>query len=89
MLKGSAFPCIPTLNKVTTGTFKNINGVRCYEDGHLDVKYKQIDKATGKVIGGPVISLEFVGGEDMDLGGNIFEASVVDGKFSLSGKTLA
>ena len=89
MLKGSAFPCIPTLNKVTTGTFKNINGVRCYENGHLDAKYKQIDQATGKVIAGPVVSLEFDAGEDMDLGHNIFEVSVIDGKFSLSGKVLA
>ena len=89
MLKGSAFPCIPTLNKVTTGTFKNINGARCYEAGHLDAKYKQIDKATGAVVGGPVISLEFVAGEDMDLGNNIFEVTIADGKFSLSGKVLA
>ena len=89
MLKGSAFPCIPGLNKVSSGTFKNINGVRCYEDGSLDVKYKQIDKATGKTIAGPVVSLEFVGGEDMDLGHNVFEIDVAGGKFSLSGKVLA
>ena len=89
MLKGSAFPCIPGLNKVTSGTFPLVNGVRCYEDGSLDVKYKQIDSATGKVIAGPVTSLEFVAGEDMDLGHNVFDVTVAGGKFSLSGKTLA
>ena len=89
MLKGSAFPCIPGLNKITSGTFQNINGARCYEDGSLDAKYKQIDQATGKVIGGPVVSLEFVAGEDMDLGHNVFEIDVAGGKFSLSGKVLA
>ena len=88
MLKGSAFPCIAGLNKVTSGTFELINGVRCYEDGSLDVKYKAIDTTTGLTIAGPVVVQEFVAGEDMDLGDNVFSVDVAGGKFSLSNKTV-
>ena len=87
MLKGSAFPCIPGMNKISSGVFSNVKGVRCYEDGHLTVKYKVFSGAAKKIIGGADTDLEFSAGEDMDLGNNVFSAEVTSGKFSLSNLT--
>ena len=78
MLKGSAFPCLPGKNKVTTGTFRMINAVRCYEDGDLDITY----------LSGSTSTESFVAGEDMELY-NVDSLIITSGIFSLSDKTVA
>ena len=78
MLKGSAFPCLPGKNKVTTGTFKRINAIRCYEGGDLDITY----------LGGATSTESFVIGEDMELY-NVDSLTIASGMFSFSDKTTA
>ena len=78
MLKGSAFPLEVGMNKQTTGTFKGVRGVRCYEDGDLAITF----------IGGAVSVESFVAGEDMELN-NVDELDISSGKFSLTIRNIA
>ena len=78
MLKGSAFPLEPGRNKVTTGVFELVRGVRCYADGVLAITY----------LSGDTANEDFVAGEDMELL-QVASVSITSGTFSLASKALA
>ena len=57
MLKGSAFPMEPGMNKVDSGTYDKICGIRCYEEAEVAIVYENGSTGTET----------FAPGEDMDL----------------------
>lgn len=75
MLKGSAFPLEVGKNKVTTGTFPLVKGVRCYVDGDLVINFRNGTSATES----------FVAGEDMELS-NTDDVTISSGTFSFTTK---
>ena len=79
MLKGSAFPYEFGLNKQLAGMFKEIRGIRVFEEVSLTLTFR--DDSTKNEI--------FVAGEDIELPSSVKSITINSGLISMTRKTLA